>query len=52
MGKRLVTVMRDIFWHIDGHQHVFQQRAQPIPSVFESFTDYNNPELSTQEEIN
>ena len=46
MGKRLVTVMRDIFWHTDGHQHVFQQRAQPIPSVFESFTDYNNPELS------
>ena len=46
MGRRLVIVLRDILWHIDGHHHVFQQRAQPIPSSFHSFINYNNPQLS------
>ena len=42
MGRRLV-VLRDILWHIDGHHHIFQQRAQP---TFHSFINYNNPQLS------
>ena len=39
-------MLHDILWHIDGH-HVFQQRAQPIPSSFHFFINYNNPQLST-----
>ena len=46
MGKQLVNLLRDIFWHIDGHHHVFDQRALPIPPIFHSFTGYNTPELS------
>ena len=38
--------MRDIFWHIDGHHHVFQQRSVAIPDVFSPFCNYNVPELS------
>ncbi len=45
-GKRLVVVLRDIFWHIDGHHHVFEQRAQAIPHMFHVFTNYNMPERS------
>ena len=44
--KRLVCVLRDIFWHIDCHHHVFQQRPHPIPSVFSIFTNYNIPKRS------
>ena len=34
MGKQLVNLLRDIFWHIDGHHHVFDQRSLPIPPIF------------------
>ena len=45
--KKFIILLRDIFWHIDCHHHVFQQRAQPIPAVFGShFTNYNCPERS------
>ncbi len=44
--KKLVIVLRDIFWHIDRHHHVFEQRAQPIPSGFTCFSNYNCPERS------
>ena len=44
--KKFITLLRDIFWHIDGHHHAFEQRAQPIPSMFDSFTGYNRPEQS------
>ena len=45
-GVKLVYLLRDIFWHIDGHHHVFQQRSVAIPDVFSPFCNYNVPELS------
>ena len=45
-GKKLVVLLRDIFWHIDGHHHIFEQRAKKIPAIFCSFVNYNVPELS------
>lgn len=44
--RKLVCVLRDIFRYIDRHHHVFEQRAHPIPSVFNIFTNYNVPERS------
>ena len=44
LGRRLVSLLQNLFWHIDGHLHVFQQRAQAIPQIFLRFTDYNVPE--------
>ena len=35
--------MRDIFWYIDGHHHVFERVQKPISTVFSSFIDYNCP---------
>ena len=50
--KRLVCVLRDIFWHIDRNHYVFEQRAHPIPSVYSIFTNYNIPErFKTQKKI-
>ena len=45
-GKKLLIVLQNIIWHIDGHQHVFKERALAIPSFFCSFADYNMPQLS------
>ena len=44
--KRLIAVFQSIFWHIDGHHHVFEQRALGIPSIFSIFSGYNVPERS------
>ena len=44
--KKFISLLRDIFWHIDGHHHVFNERSQPIPSVFNAFVGYNCPEKS------
>lgn len=46
MAKKFVSLLRDILWYVDGHHHVFDQRASPIPRLFESFIGYNLPELS------
>ena len=46
LGNKLVILLRDIFWHIDGHHHIFEERAQKIPSVFRAFVNYNVPECS------
>ena len=46
LGKQLVTTLRDILWHIDGHHYVLAQRATAVPEFFSSFTKYNMPELS------
>ena len=43
---KLVYLLHDIFWHIDGQHHVFQQRSVAIPDVFSPFCNYNVPELS------
>ena len=45
-GKKLVGTLCDILWHIDGHHHLFDERALPIPPLFRSFLKYNVPELS------
>ena len=35
-------------WYIDGHHHIFQERATCIPTVFRHFSVYNNPHLLKQ----
>ncbi|XP_019863167.1 PREDICTED: uncharacterized protein LOC109592033 [Amphimedon queenslandica] len=45
-GKQLLVLLRDIFWYIDGHHHVFEQRAKEIPPVFSFLVGYNVPQLS------
>ena len=44
--KKLIVLLRNVFWHIDGHHYVFEQRAMAIPAFFSSFTGYNCPEWS------
>ena len=46
LAKKLLVTLRDIFWYIDGHYHVFDRVKRPIPSIFNSFTGFNVPELS------
>ena len=46
LAKKLLVTVRDIFWYIDGHHHVFERVNKPIPSVFQAFTGFNIPELS------
>ena len=45
LSKKLVTCLRDIFWYLDGHHHVFERINKPISS-FDCFVGYNVPELS------
>jgi hypothetical protein len=45
-GKQLLLLLRDIFWYIDGHHHVFEQRAKEIPPIFSFLVGYNLPHLS------
>ena len=35
--KKLIVLLRNVFWHIDGHHHVFEQQAMAIPAFFSSF---------------
>ena len=35
--KRLVVLLQNTFWHIDGHHHVFEQCALAVPLIFEYF---------------
>ena len=44
--KQFVGVARDILWYVDGHHHVFSERALSLPAVFTRFTQYNTPHLS------
>jgi hypothetical protein len=37
--KKVVGTLRDILWYIDGHHHVFDERAQAVLSIF--FTPYS-----------
>ena len=46
LGNKLLITLRDIFWYIDSHHHVFDRVRKPIPSVFHSFVGFNVPELS------
>ena len=45
-GMRLVCLLREIFWYIDGHHHAFQLCSVPVPKEFECFLNYNVPQLS------
>ena len=45
-GKKLISCLRDVFWYIDGHHHVFERVNKPIPTAFSVFVGYNVPELS------
>ena len=46
LGNKLLITLRDIFWYIDSHHHVFDRVRKPFPSVFHSFVGFNVPELS------
>lgn len=46
LANKLLITLRDIFWHIDGHFHVFDRVKKPIPSIFNIFTGFNVPEQS------
>ena len=46
LAKKLVHILQDILWYVDGHHHVFQNRALALPSIFSCFTGYNTPQLS------
>lgn len=43
LGKKLTTLLRDVFWYLDGHHHVFERVQSPF---FSPFVGYNVPELS------
>ena len=45
-GKKLISCLRDVFWYIDGHHHVFERVSKPIQTAFSVFVGYNVPELS------
>ena len=45
-GTKLVRLLCQIFWYIDGHSHVFLLRSLPVPKEFDCFLRYNIPELS------
>ena len=45
-AQKLIILLGNILWYIDGHHHVFQERATSIPAVFRQFSGYNNPHLS------
>lgn len=46
LGKKLVTCLRDIFWYLNGHHHIFERINKPLSPSFSSFIGYNVPELS------
>lgn len=41
-----MKAMVDTLWLIDGQHDVFRSRDHPIPSTFQSFSGYNQPQLS------
>ena len=45
-AKQFVGLVRDVLWYVDGHHHVFSERALGLPAVFAHFTRYNTPHLS------
>ena len=45
-GMKLVCLLCEIFWYIDGHHHAFQSRSVSVPKDFECFLNYNVPQLS------
>ena len=44
--KNLVSLLQDILWYVDGHHHVFKERATDLLACFKSFTLYNTPHFS------
>ena len=41
-----MTCLRDIFWYLDGHYHIFERINKSLSPSFSSFIGYNVPELS------
>ena len=44
-GCSLVQALTDALWIIDGQRHVFGRQGYPIPAIFDTFVNYNRPEL-------
>ena len=45
-GVRLVKVLVECFWYLDGRYHIFAKQGYSIPPVFSNFTGYNVPQAS------
>ncbi|XP_065883057.1 uncharacterized protein [Dysidea avara] len=45
-GVRLVKVLVECLWYLDGRYQIFIKQGYPIPQIFTSFTGYNVPEAS------
>ena len=33
-AKKLIHILRDILWYVNGYHHIFQNRALALPSIF------------------
>ena len=44
-AQKLITLLCNILWYIDGRHHVFQERATDLPAIFKQFIN-NSPHLS------
>ena len=45
-GQTFTLALTDCLWYIDGHTSCMESRSCKIPSEFEQFNGYNNPEKS------
>ena len=45
-GADFVTALSEALWYVDGHFDTLRARACPVPSDFEQFSGYNQPERS------
>ncbi len=46
LGKKIVSVLVDCLWYIDGRVHVFEKQSCKLPDFVTQFQGYNKPELS------
>ena len=45
-GVRLVTVLVECLWYLDGCHKIFAKQGYAIPQIFTNFTGYYVPEAS------
>ena len=45
-GVRLVKVLVECLWYLDGRYHIFEKQGCVIPKIFTNFSGYNVPEAS------
>lgn len=45
-GKKLVQVIQDTFWYIDGRNHTLANQGDGVPIIFEQYLGFKKPEIS------